>query len=89
MNSRTLRCRRSRASGTHKSRILMGLVHFSRRRPGDAEGDRGVLARLAETPLVALLTDAILGSIPESDDLSSFDELAARRDASGVVRLKR
>ncbi|MDM0116802.1 hypothetical protein QTI66_32215 [Variovorax sp. J22R133] len=46
------------------------------------------LVRFAETSAVAEATSAHTDSLPAAQDFGSFEELKARRDATGVVRLR-
>lgn len=45
------------------------------------------IAEAAESSMVAAATDARLATLPPSDRFESFDELAAQRDETGMVRL--
>lgn len=47
------------------------------------------LADFADTPAIAAAADALVQNIPEDTDFGSFEELASRRDSTGVVRLRR
>lgn len=46
------------------------------------------LADFADTPAIAA-ADALVQNIHEDTDFGSFEELASRRDSTGVVRLRR
>ncbi len=41
----------------------------------------------ADAPVVKAATDARLAALPPGDGFESFDELAAQRDETGMVRL--
>jgi hypothetical protein len=47
------------------------------------------LPHFAETSAVAEAASAHMDSLPADNDFGSFDELKSRRDATGVVRLRR
>jgi hypothetical protein len=51
--------------------------------------DWSFLSKLADTPVIAETVQTMVESIPSDADFGSFEELQSRRDASGVVRLKR
>jgi hypothetical protein len=45
------------------------------------------IAEAAESPVLRAATDARLAALSPEDGFESFDELAARRDETGMVRL--
>lgn len=47
------------------------------------------LPKLAATAAVAAAVDEIVQALPPDEDFGSFSELQARRDDTGVVRLRR
>ncbi len=47
------------------------------------------LSELADTPVIAEVVDEMVQSIPPDEDFGSFEELKARRDETGVARLRR
>jgi hypothetical protein len=47
------------------------------------------LTEVADTHAIAAAVDDMVGDIPADEDFGSFEELKARRDATGVARLRR
>jgi hypothetical protein len=45
------------------------------------------LKQVAETPAIAAAVDELVAGIAADEDFGSFQELQARRDATGVARL--
>ena len=47
------------------------------------------LAKVADTTAIAAAVDEMVEGIPADEDFGSFEELKARRDTTGVARLRR